>query len=566
MSRSTPSVLERIDSVLPIIAALTVISLIARLVFLDLRIAHWDEGRVAFGILRYQATGMWEYRPIVHGPFLPQTNKFVFEFLGPTDANARLIVAIIGGLLPLAAWLYRDHLRDVEVVGLAALLTLDPILLYYSRFMRNDVLTAGFVLIAVGMFLRLIETRHQRYLYGGVGAFALAFTTKENALLYVLCLLGGLVLLADHRLFLNRKGTSWLNQLWRYIVRAAYGIWHVRWAVVVAVIEFLLIIVYFYAPRGGTGGVPGLWTAIGQPTLLPTVVWEATYGSADKLVDLWINGDHQDHAYLPFLASYLKDLGVASGSIAFLAVIGFLTDRYSGDRPRDIVALGFYWGVVSVLGYPIVTDIRAAWTVIHAIVPLMLPAVAGLALFYDWGREAHADNDRIGVALTAVVVLFLLGQLAATGVSTSYLHPQSQDNPLVQFAQPEGQMRPALNAIKESAPEHDGTDVIWYGEHYNMTDESKADTLPVSGGNWYNRLPMPWYLEAYGATRKSTIEEEQLIRWVEEEQPPVVLTRIENRAPISRQLDGYESYTYEFRQFNEEIVFFIRDRYAPPAG
>ncbi|MDY6819962.1 MAG: TIGR03663 family protein [Halobacteriales archaeon] len=565
MSRSTQSMLDRIGSVPVAIIVLTGVSLLARLVILGDRIAHWDEGRVAFGILRYQATGMWEYRPIVHGPFLPQVNKFVFEFLGPTDASSRLIVAVIGGLLPLAAWLYRDYLRDIEVIGLAALLTLDPILLYYSRFMRNDVLTAGFVLIAVGMFLRLLVTRRHRYLYGGVGAFAFAFTTKENAILYVLCLLGGLVLLADHRLFLNRQGTSWIEQLKGYIVRISHGLWPLRWAIVFAAVEFLLIIVYFYAPRGGAGNVPGLWTAIGQPAVLPTVVWEATYGSADKMVGLWISGNHQDHAYLPFLANYLRDLGVASGSIAFLAVVGFITDRYSGDRPRDIVAFGFYWGLASVLGYPIVTDIKAAWTVVHAIVPLMLPAVAGLALFYDWGREAAANDDRIGVALTAVVVLFLVGQLAVTGVTTSYLHPQSEENPLVQFAQPEGRMRPALDAIEKSAPQHDGMDVIWYGEHYNMTDESKADTLPVAGGKWYNRLPMPWYLEAYGATRQSTAKEERLVQWVETEQPPVVLTRIENRAIVRSQLQeyGYEDYTYEFRQFNEKIVFFIHDRYAP---
>jgi len=185
---------------LQVVAAITAIALLARLAGLGTRTAHWDEGRVAYWILRYQATGVWEYRPIVHGPFLFHVDKYLFTVFGANDFVARLPVAAVGGLMPATAWLLRDYLRDSEVVALAGLLALNPLLFYYSRFMRNDVLVAGFMLFALGFFARAYATRRPAYVYAGTVSFALAFTAKENALLYVAAWLGALGLLLDHRL------------------------------------------------------------------------------------------------------------------------------------------------------------------------------------------------------------------------------------------------------------------------------------------------------------------------------------------------------------------------------
>jgi uncharacterized protein (TIGR03663 family) len=201
-----PSVGERWrDRTLAAILSIAALSLLARLIFLDNRIAHWDEGRVGFDILRYIATGTWEYRPIVHGPFLPQVNKHVFAVLGPTDFSSPLIVAIVGGLLPLSIWLYRDYLGDRELIAGALFLAADPILLYYARFMRNDVLVATFAFVGLGLYVRFRDTARTRYLYAGTAAWALAFTAKEDALLYPVAILGALVLLLDHRLFRARE-------------------------------------------------------------------------------------------------------------------------------------------------------------------------------------------------------------------------------------------------------------------------------------------------------------------------------------------------------------------------
>ena len=574
---------DRLRSLPALLVGITVVALAARLLLLDARVAHWDEGRVGYDVLRYMATGAWEYRPIVHGPFLPHVNKVVFSVLGASDYTARLVPAIVGGLFPLSAWLYREHLRRVEVVALAVLFAVEPIVFYYSRFMRNDVLVAAFAVTALGFYLRLYDTGKHRYLYAGTFFLALAFTGKENAVLYPVTVLGGLVLLCDHRLFLARgRGEDWTQVLRGYVEWAARGLWTLRYALVVAAVEFFLVFVFFYAPREAATGGLGLWGALANPSQLPDLVAAATYnpepcsipgpeeaspycdGALERAYDSWFSGTHQDHAYLPYLGHYLEVLFFASGGLVLLAVVGFVADRYDGDRPRDLVALGAYWGFVSVLGYPIATDIQSGWSVVHAVVPLAIPAAAGIALFYDWGREAFDRDDRVSVVLSVLVLVLLVGQLPNVAVQTSYVSPQGTDNVLVQYAQPEGDMRPALEAVQTAARDNEGTDVVWYGEHFYVADESSADRLPAEG-NWYHRLPMPWYLELYDAEVDSTENATELRRLVETDRPPGVLTRQQEADDVDDSMSGYRKYVYDFRQSDqgqELLVVYVDEAYA----
>jgi len=175
------------------VLGVTGLALLARLLFLGQRIAHWDEGRVAYWILKRPENG-WVYRPIVHGPFVQHTTSVVFDLLGPTDATMRLVVAVLGGLLPLAALLFRSRLGDGETVALAVVLAANPLLLYFSRFMRSDVPLAVFSFVAFGFFLRAVDEGRPRDLLGTGAALGLAFTTKENALLYLLSWTGAATL------------------------------------------------------------------------------------------------------------------------------------------------------------------------------------------------------------------------------------------------------------------------------------------------------------------------------------------------------------------------------------
>ncbi|MFC6732299.1 flippase activity-associated protein Agl23 [Haladaptatus sp. GCM10025707] len=236
-----------------VVTGVVVVALALRLFTLGDRIAHWDEARVAYWILDYLRTGNYTYRPIIHGPFLQQVNRVVFALIGPSDFAMRLPVAMLGGLLPAAALLFRAHLDDWEVVALSLWLAFTPVLLYYSRFMRGDLPVAAFSLIAVGFFVRTLDTGRRRYLYAGVASLALAMTVKENVIVTIVTWVGAAVLLLDYRLLVARERD------WTWPAVSAQGKQRLAalrpWTVplALAAVELVAIITVFYAPRSGEG-------------------------------------------------------------------------------------------------------------------------------------------------------------------------------------------------------------------------------------------------------------------------------------------------------------------------
>ncbi|MFB6146732.1 MAG: flippase activity-associated protein Agl23 [Halobacteriaceae archaeon] len=577
------------------VAAVTVLALLARLYELGWRIAHQDEARVADWILHFVETGVWEYRPIIHGPFLPHVNRVVFLTLGASDFTMRLVVAVVGGLLPLSAWLLRDRLSDGAVVALALLLAGNPLLLYFSRFMRNDLLLAAFAFASFAFLVRAIDTRRARHLFAATGLLALGFTAKENALLYPACWIGAGALLLDHRLTLAVvRGDAPLSALPDWVARPLDWARRLLAAVTAAdtartralladaarpaavgaglFVEFLGIIVFFYAPRSpGYPGV-GLWDAVADPTKFPTVIEAATLGAWAKFVETWGGSMQGDATYLSKFQELTGVLLAAGLAVTALSVVGFVVDRYAGDRPNDVVAAGFYWGAASVLGYPLAVDNPFPWEPVHMVIPLTIPAAAALAMIYREGRDALAQEDFTGAALTAIILLLVAWQVGSVAVSTSYANPQSPDNPMVQYAQPSGKMHPELAAIREIAHAKDaGTDVTFYGEIFDRPPDATWEPTGTPPEGWFARLPLPWYLHRYGAAVSSTTDADALVQ-----NPPPVIIALRAGAygnptyvasDVGPRLDGYVAVERQQYRSGRTLVFFIdADRYPGRTG
>jgi uncharacterized protein (TIGR03663 family) len=550
------------DPVLLAVLAVAVLALVARLAFLGQRVAHQDEARVAYWAYRYMESGVYWYRPIVHGPFLTLVNARVFSLFGATDFTMRAVVAVLGGLLPLSALLFRERLRDAEVVALSLVLAANPLLLYYSRFYRNDVLLAGFMLVAFGLFVRTVDTREPAYLYAGTATLALAFTTKENALVYLVAWVGAAALLLDRRLLVDRVRREGLSALLADRGRRAVGglrRWGLRFAL--AFVEFFAIFVFFYAPRGeGAVPEPTLGATLADPTLLPALVGEATLGTWDAFVGQWGGGNEE--SYLSAAESLWPALETGGLVLVALAVAGFLLDRYTGNRPRDAVAFAAYWGFASALGYPVIVDNPFPWEVIHVVVPLAVPAAVGLAALARLGWAGLAERDRlverstVTGAAAALLVLVAAAQVGATAYDTSFVDSQNPDNDLVQYAQSSSEMKPLLRDVRETIRANEGTDVLFYGDDPDFDgDELYAPNpashdTPTAGDGWYERLPFLWYFEAADATIDSANESAAVRRRTRDgERPPVVVAfgsttacseEYDNAADIDEFMTGYE--------------------------
>ncbi|MCG1004153.1 MULTISPECIES: flippase activity-associated protein Agl23 [Halobacterium] len=537
------------------LVAVAVVALLARLWDLGWRVAHQDESRVADWILHYMDAGAWQYRPIIHGPFLPHVNGVVFDLLGPSDFTMRLVVAVAGALLVVAPWLLRERLSNAEVVAASLFFAANPVLLYYSRFMRNDLLLAAFMFTAFGLFVRALDTGKARYLYAAALPFALAFTTKENALLYPVCWLGALALVLDGRLVLAKAGSESRFAVARsHVRRAARAAWQYKLHLGAALVETAVVVVAFYAPK------PDLYEALRDPTLLPGVLEDATLGSWNEFMSLWGSTGMQEHSYVAFLKHDLTVLGVASTALVVFAALGFLYQRYATEEPRPVVEVCFYWGLFSVFGYPAVADISAAWTMINAIVPLAVPAAVGVALVYDHGRAAAASGNSAGARAVALALLVTAAGTGAVAAQTTYANPQGPDNVLVQYAQPAGEMQPTLQEIRRISASNDGIDVMYYGNEFNhpddLTEKPRLNLTTGAPDGWFERLPLPWYFHQYGTNTASTLDNET----VTEYEPPVVIALDDEDAALEDSLPdrGYTRTVYQGYQYGRPLVFYVR--------
>lgn len=575
------------DPVASAVVGVTVLALVVRFAGLGTRVTHFDEARVAWWTLEFAQTGQFQYRFIIHGPFIQVLNKYLITLLGPTDFVVRVVPALVGGLLPLAALLFRDHLRDSEVVALALFLAANPVLLYYSRFSRSTILVAGFMFVAFGLFVRAIDTRNVRYVYAGVVFAAFGFASKENAVVYVVSWIGASVLILDYRLFSPLADTSGFDRIRTFWADRGAGLTERAPAYVghaaLAVGLFTVIFVFFYAPRGVE---VGLYRTLGQPTKLPLMVdaitglhpdrvshlgWRGGYeGGINGSVGYWFgepgNKGNLVDFYLSTLEKFLGALSRYAASLISLAVVGFLVERYGADRPRGLVMFAGYWGFVSVLGYPLAADIWAAWITVNALVPLAIPAAVGLALVYRWGREALDDDDAAGVGLAALLLVLVAGQTAAAGVGAVYLNPVGEDNGLVQYAQPQQELRPIVTNMSAVAARNDGPDVLVY-EKFNYSRSMVArhpnpDWTP-SCLSWHNALPLPWYMERaeMNVTCAGSLNEANRTAQAD---PPFVIARASDRDAVDGRLTEYEPFpsnngTYYHRTLAFEKVVFVHE-------
>jgi uncharacterized protein (TIGR03663 family) len=569
------------DRTLGAVVGLTITSLLIRLVGLGTRPAHWDEGRVGYWIIEYSETGVLFYRPIVHGPLLKLVNAPLFELFGLTDFLARLFPAVIGGLLPLVALAFRHRLRDVVVIALAGLLALDPALLYYSRFARSDILVAAFCFVAFAGLVRAIDLDDGRYLPIAAVALALGFGAKENALVYVLSFVGAAGLLVGHRLvaaYLDDRSLRSLRSVLLERLRWSYdgARRHVR-SIAGSVVAFVAVIVFVYAPRGsipstntyyrscsqhepivGIQGAPTLGEALGNPLLVPRLVWHTVGTTGELYACKWITPRADDpNPYFEYLSELAAITGESSTAIIALAVVGFAATVYRPGLPDDLVSAGFYWGAASVIGYPIATDIGgAAWLAVHVVLPLSIPAAVGAGVLYDVGRDAWLDEDTLSTALSVAIAVVLVGSMLWTGLATNVSSTTSEQNPLVQYAQPASDLRTTLVDLRTLADQNDGTDVVLVGE--NLSNPTSGDELEhrPTCADWFEILPLPWYFEAGDVEADCAASASALNESLAEEPPVVVVTGDEEHLVAGR-LDDHERRPHRMRTTDTWYVYYV---------
>ncbi|MGD8624286.1 MAG: TIGR03663 family protein [Anaerolineae bacterium] len=148
---------------------------------LGARAMSWDEcTHGLFSYYLYSGSG-YNHDPMMHGPFLFHANALVFFLLGDSDYTVRLVPALLGVALVLSPLLLRRWLGRAGALLTSLLLLISPSLLYYSRYIRNDIYIALWSVLLAAALFHFLETRRPRWLYLGAAGLTLALATKENA-------------------------------------------------------------------------------------------------------------------------------------------------------------------------------------------------------------------------------------------------------------------------------------------------------------------------------------------------------------------------------------------------
>ena len=533
------------DRVVPAVVALAAVALLVRVVGLGARPFHWDEARVGYWTLRYLESGAFAYRPVAGGPLLYHVDRHVFALLGATDATARLPIAALGGLLPVAALLYRTRLRDDETVALAAVLAFAPVLVYYSRFLRGDLPLAAFALVAVGAAVRAVDADAPRWLVVAAVAGALALASSGFAVAYLLCLAVAALAALDTAWIVDAGATR--SRL--AAVQSRLDAW--RRELLLSAAAGLLTAVLLFAPRAGTTDGPGLWT----PAALPGALEAATLGAVRKFYGVRVDSRRYGgtHELLPFVRDHVEILLVVALPVVALAAMAFLVDRYGGS-PRPVVAFFGVWGAASLLVVPAVTEVLGPWLAVHTVVPLSVPAAVGLATLARFGRRGAATGDAARVAAATLLVAAVLVQAGAATTAGVY-GPNDRSNRFAQYAQPADDLEPLVENVSAVA-DGDGVDVLFVGERYYTAYERGNDQPPVAD-EWGNRLPLPWYFARAGADTGSVTGVDDLDN--RSSVPPVVVADADRRGALEARLDGYRATEYRLSLWNRRVVVFVTE-------
>lgn len=189
---SEESLLDRLTSLRVRVAwlalAFAVVLVIATgMRFWDLgsRALHHDESLHAWTALRLFEGEGYDHQPWMHGPFQFFGTAFSFFLFGVSDYTARIFPALFGSALIALPFFLRHRLGNAGALLAGVALAVSPTLLYFSRFARNDVYIAFFVLALIVLMWRYIDEQKPHYLYLAGLLMGLAFATNESMFINV---------------------------------------------------------------------------------------------------------------------------------------------------------------------------------------------------------------------------------------------------------------------------------------------------------------------------------------------------------------------------------------------
>jgi predicted membrane-bound mannosyltransferase len=174
------------------------------------------------------------------------------------------------------------------------------------------------------------------------------------------------------------------------------------------------------------------------------------------------------------------------------------------------------------------------------------------------------DRDTTDVAMVTVTVISVTLLVGQTATTTVYLNDTSEENPLVQYAQPGNELQDRLRTIDRIAEQNAGSpDVLFYygerGSEYSdrhafverNSQEWDSSTYPHRYHciEWYRSLPLGWYLRTDDVSIGCENDVTALSIRAQQSYSPIIITQnLDETVPETQlQRAGYVRRSYYHR-------------------
>ncbi len=380
--------------------AILVIAIVVRFAFLDLKLFHHDEAIHAWFSYKLLTEGTYMYDPVYHGPFLYYVTSGMFALFGASDLVGRILPCIFGcAIIPLIYWIYRMGFLNGKVAAVAALfVAISPQMVYFSRFLRNDVFVIFFSLLLICALLAWMSKEKGRLGYAvlaGVSA-ALGLCCKENMPIIVIPFgIFFLYLIWSRKLILPK---TWIRDA------------------IIAVVVFFAIVFTFYTSfwqypemallagpmaiehwldmhgQQRLGGPAtfylGLFVLYELPILLLAIVGIVRFFIKPKKLAADVTSENEAEPENPTKPRF-----------SFASLFARPPMPETINKEREFMRFAIYWLIIACITYAYIGE-KVPWLSLHQILPMVFVAAFGLfAIQKHW---------RAVVLILSVIVLSLL--------------------------------------------------------------------------------------------------------------------------------------------------------------
>ncbi len=443
-----------------VLALILLITAITRLAFLDARPMDHDESVHAWLAYDLLKNHRYTYDPAFHGPFLYFFTAGVFWLFGDSNLTSRFLPVFFSFVAIYIATKYKRWLGDGVYVFLFILL-FSASILYYSRYLRNDITVLASFLVVVYCYFRygesegvesgsiglesagskIVKSKKEVYAYIASLFLVIMICSKENAYIYTGVLVSFALFYGLYTERLNYIKAKLLN-------------WDARKVRMVVFSSIIFISIFSTLYTAGFSDLDGLR--------------RATIGAVEHWFMMHANRDHAKPAlyYAGLLLRY-EFLPVALS----ITSVPILYRKVRKGEATKLDLFSAYWLGMSLIAYQILSH-KVPWLLVHLVAPMALFSSIMLRdVITSW------RNRGFRAAFVFLAAVYLISSLHITYInyndaSEGLIYIQVQPSAVVLANKIIEREKSGIHGLVFE-PHNDYWPLPWYLRHINMPFSSR---------------------------------------------------------------------------------------------